>query len=138
MYVSAALLLQIPVLMNSDYRPKERDDRFPPPRHSGYDESRRYSRDDSRDWERDRDRDYHRERDRDYDRRDPRRPRYRDRSVSPGPRRSFSPSTKDYEDQMPIDTAHVGMVIGRGGETLRRIERESGARVQFAPGMTSS
>jgi far upstream element-binding protein len=35
---------------------------------------------------------------------------------------------------MPIDTAHVGMVIGRGGETLRRIERESGARVQFAPG----
>jgi hypothetical protein len=26
------------------------------------------------------------------------------------------------------------MVIGRGGETLRRIERDSGARVQFAPG----
>jgi far upstream element-binding protein len=35
---------------------------------------------------------------------------------------------------MTIDTAHVGMVIGRGGDTLRRIERETGARVQFAPG----
>jgi far upstream element-binding protein len=58
--------------------------------------------------------------------------------VSPGPRQPFSPQGKDYEDEMPIDTAHVGMVIGRGGETLRRIERESGARVQFAPGMTSS
>lgn len=34
-----------------------------------------------------------------------------------------------------IETIHVGMVIGRGGETLRRIERESGARVQFAPGI---
>jgi far upstream element-binding protein len=42
--------------------------------------------------------------------------------------------SKDYEDQMPIDTIHVGMVIGRGGDTLRRIERETGARVQFAPG----
>jgi hypothetical protein len=35
---------------------------------------------------------------------------------------------------MAIDTMHVGMVIGRGGDTLRRVERESGARVQFAPG----
>lgn len=35
---------------------------------------------------------------------------------------------------MAIDTIHVGMVIGRGGDTLRRVERESGARVQFAPG----
>jgi len=35
---------------------------------------------------------------------------------------------------MTIETIHVGMVIGRGGDTLRRIERESGARVQFAPG----
>jgi KH domain len=39
---------------------------------------------------------------------------------------------------MPIDTIHVGMVIGRGGETLRRIERDSGARVQFAPGEAHS
>ena len=35
---------------------------------------------------------------------------------------------------MTIETTHVGMVIGRGGDTLRRIERETGARVQFAPG----
>ena len=35
---------------------------------------------------------------------------------------------------MTIETMHVGMVIGRGGDTLRRIERETGARVQFAPG----
>lgn len=38
---------------------------------------------------------------------------------------------------MVIETIHVGMVIGRGGETLRRIERESGARVQFTPGEKS-
>jgi far upstream element-binding protein len=124
------------ILIVVDYRQKDRDDRFPPPR---YDEGHRFVRDEPRDWERDRDRDYHRERDRDYDRRDSRRQaRYRERSVSPGPRRPYSPPQKDYEDQMPIDTAHVGMVIGRGGETLRRIERESGARVQFAPGMTPS
>ena len=50
------------------------------------------------------------------------------------PRRTYSPPGKDHEDQMAIDTMHVGMVIGRGGDTLRRVERESGARVQFAPG----
>jgi len=84
----------------------------------------------------DRDNDYYRERERDFDRPQQRRQaRYRERSISPGPGRSHSPGGKrDYEDQMPIDTVHVGMVIGRGGETLRRIERESGARVQFTPG----
>jgi far upstream element-binding protein len=35
---------------------------------------------------------------------------------------------------MTIETAHVGMVIGKGGDTLRRVERDTGARVQFAPG----
>lgn len=35
---------------------------------------------------------------------------------------------------MTIETIHVGMVIGKGGDTLRRIERDTGARVQFAPG----
>jgi far upstream element-binding protein len=137
--VCATNLLEILVLIPVYYRYKDRDDRFPPPRNTGYDDGPRYGRDEPRDWERDRDRDHYRDRERDYDRRDSRRPaRYRDRSVSPGPRQPFSPQGKDYEDEMPIDTAHVGMVIGRGGETLRRIERESGARVQFAPGMTSS
>jgi far upstream element-binding protein len=37
---------------------------------------------------------------------------------------------------MTIETIHVGMVIGKGGETLRRIERDTGARVQFTPGIT--
>lgn len=37
---------------------------------------------------------------------------------------------------MIIETVHVGMVIGKGGETLRRIERDTGARVQFTPGIT--
>jgi far upstream element-binding protein len=35
---------------------------------------------------------------------------------------------------MPVEIEHVGMVIGRGGDTLRRVERETGARVQFLPG----
>jgi len=93
-------------------------------RSSGFEEHR-LERDTPRDWERDRE----------HDRREPKRQgRYRDRSISPGVGRSYSPGHTDYEDQLPIDTIHVGMVIGRGGETLRRIERESGARVQFAPG----
>jgi len=98
-----------------------------------HDEGHRFPRDAAKEW--DRDRDYSRDRDRDRDRREPRRPgRYRERSISPQPRRSYSPGRRDYEDQLPIDSIHVGMVIGRGGETLRRIERDSGARVQFAPG----
>jgi len=115
-----------------DYRQRDRDDRYPPPRSSGYDDGNRFSKD----WDRDHDRDYPRDRDRDFERRDQRRQnRYRERSISPGPRRS--PVSRDYEEKMTIETIHVGMVIGRGGDTLRRIERESGARVQFAPGENS-
>ena len=120
-----------------DYRQRDRDERYPPPR-SRYEEDR-YTRDEPRDWERDRDRDYYRDRERDYERRgEPRRGpsgggRYRERSISPPGRRQYSPGAKDYEDTMPIETQHVGMVIGRGGETLRRIERETGARIQFTP-----
>jgi len=117
------------LISNVDFRQRDRDDRYPPPRSSGYDDGNRFSRD----WERDRDRDFRRDRDRDFERRDQRRQnRYRERSVSPGPRPS--PVSRDYEEKMTIETIHVGMVIGRGGDTLRRIEHESGARVQFAPG----
>ena len=123
-----------------DRRHRDRDDRYPPAiRTTKYDELHRPSRDDYRGWDRDRDRDkdIRRDRDRDYDRRDERRPgRHRERSASPGSRRAHSPPSGDYEDRMTIETIHVGMVIGKGGDTLRRIERDTGARVQFAPGKT--
>jgi len=120
---------RVVLIPNVDYRQRDRDDRYPPPRSSGYEDANRFGRD----WERDRDRDYQRDRDRDFERRDQRRQnRYRERSSSPGPRRS--PVSRDFEEKMTIETIHVGMVIGRGGDTLRRIEHESGARVQFAPG----
>lgn len=32
---------------------------------------------------------------------------------------------------MNIESSLVGLIIGRGGETLRRVEQETGARVQF-------
>lgn len=32
---------------------------------------------------------------------------------------------------MNIESTLVGLIIGRGGETLRRVEQETGARVQF-------
>ena len=35
---------------------------------------------------------------------------------------------------MPIEKSQVGMIIGRGGETLRRVENTTGARVQFMDG----
>lgn len=127
---------------HSDRRHRDRDDRFPlAGRASKYDEPHRPSRDEHRSWDRDRDRDRDREirrdRDRDYDRRDERRQsRYRERSASPGSRRTYSPPPGEYDDKMTIETIHVGMVIGKGGETLRRIERDTGARVQFTPGIT--
>jgi|SRR5579871_1083934 len=121
--------------LQADYRPFDRSsERTSVSRSAGFDNANRFDRDHSNDWKRDRDY-QQRERERIHDRREPRRQSgYRDRSISPAPRRSYSPGSKDYEDQMTIETVHVGMVIGRGGETLRRIERESGARVQFAPG----
>lgn len=32
---------------------------------------------------------------------------------------------------MNIESSLVGLIIGRGGETLRRVEQDTGARVQF-------
>ncbi|PNS20989.1 Far upstream element-binding protein 1 [Sphaceloma murrayae] len=58
----------------------------------------------------------------------------RDRSRSPG--RNFSGGggggDKDSET-ITVKSALVGLIIGRGGENLRRVEQESGARVQFIP-----
>lgn len=38
------------------------------------------------------------------------------------------------QDELMVPSHMVGMVIGRGGDSLRRIERLSGAKVQFAEG----
>jgi len=39
---------------------------------------------------------------------------------------------------MNIDVAYVGLIIGRGGDSLRRIENDTGARVQFVPDETKT
>lgn len=70
----------------------------------------------------------------------------RDRSYSPGPRgRNFSPrgghgrerspmrGRDDNIEMMEIDSSLVGLIIGRQGENLRRIEGETQCRVQFIP-----
>ncbi|PSK37277.1 Far upstream element-binding protein 1 [Elsinoe australis] len=36
-------------------------------------------------------------------------------------------------DTITVKSALVGLIIGRGGENLRRVEQETGARVQFIP-----
>ncbi|KAF3914994.1 hypothetical protein AA313_de0202792 [Arthrobotrys entomopaga] len=68
-------------------------------------------------------------------------PRPRDRSFSPqnrnrrnSPRgyRERSPQGEgNITDHMMIDASLVGLIIGRRGETLKRVEEMSGARVQF-------
>lgn len=83
---------------------------------------------------------------RDADRRD--RGYNRDRSLSPGPRGrgNFSPgpgargprsptsrAPSGDSDTISVKSALVGLIIGRNGENLRRVESESGARVQFIP-----
>lgn len=69
----------------------------------------------------------------------------RDRSYSPGPRggRTFSPrggsgrersplrGGDDNSETIQIESSLVGLIIGRQGENLRRIEAESSCRVQF-------
>ncbi|OLN86281.1 Far upstream element-binding protein 1 [Colletotrichum chlorophyti] len=72
----------------------------------------------------------------------------RERSYSPGPRgRAFSPRNANGRERSPlrgsggddnsetiqIESSLVGLIIGRQGENLRRIESESGCRVQFLP-----
>ncbi|KAJ9619305.1 hypothetical protein H2203_008634 [Taxawa tesnikishii (nom. ined.)] len=69
----------------------------------------------------------------------------RDRTPSPGPRgrNSFSPGRGrrsppargggDDSETISVKSALVGLIIGRAGENLRRVESETGARVQFIP-----
>lgn len=71
----------------------------------------------------------------------------RDRSRSPPRRETFSPPHQQYGGQthspppssdnsevILIDSSLVGLVIGRQGESLRRIEQESQTRIQFING----
>ncbi|KAG9256704.1 uncharacterized protein F5Z01DRAFT_634280 [Emericellopsis atlantica] len=68
----------------------------------------------------------------------------RDRSHSPGRNRAFSPRNNgrersplrggdDNSEVIQIESSLVGLIIGRQGENLRRIESESSCRVQFLP-----
>jgi far upstream element-binding protein len=72
----------------------------------------------------------------------------RERSYSPGPRgRQFSPRANgrdrsplrgggggdDESETIQIESSLVGLIIGRQGENLRRIESETKCRVQFLP-----
>lgn len=76
---------------------------------------------------------------------------YRERSYSPGPRgRPFSPprvpnkyhfreltpvrGQDENSENIAIDSSLVGLIIGRSGENLRRVESETGCRVQFMTG----
>ncbi|KAF2114642.1 hypothetical protein BDV96DRAFT_647337 [Lophiotrema nucula] len=71
----------------------------------------------------------------------------RDRSRSPRGRNTFSPPRGYTRDRSPpagdnseiilIDSSLVGLVIGRQGESLRRIEQQSGTRIQFINGPDS-
>lgn len=73
---------------------------------------------------------------RDERREDPRRGSYR-RSNSPdrGYRNSRDPPNRGQNDgdseTIRVKSSLVGLIIGRAGENLRRVESESGARVQF-------
>ncbi|KAF2463471.1 uncharacterized protein BDR25DRAFT_319985 [Lindgomyces ingoldianus] len=73
----------------------------------------------------------------------------RDRSRSPRGRNTFSPPRgygtrdrspppNDNSEVVLIDSSLVGLVIGRQGESLRRIEQESGTRIQFITGPDNS
>jgi len=65
-----------------------------------------------------------------------------DRSRSPGARGRFSPrggrgggggGGDDDTDTIEIESSLVGLIIGRQGENLRRVESSTGCRVQFVP-----
>jgi far upstream element-binding protein len=71
----------------------------------------------------------------------------RDRSLSPGRGARYSPGYRntrspprdrggaDGESEViPIEKGLVGLIIGKGGENLRRVENQTGARVQFMDG----
>ena len=67
---------------------------------------------------------------------------YRDRSRSPVSRGTFSPPRNardrtpldDNSEIIAIDSSLVGLVIGRQGENLRRVENDSKTRIQFITG----
>ena len=40
-------------------------------------------------------------------------------------------------DQIPVPRQAVGLVIGKGGEMIKKIQTETGAKVQFKPGKFS-
>ena len=76
------------------------------------------------------------------ERRDDRRNTYpRERSMSPvrgqGGRESRGGQESDSEI-IHVDSNAVGLIIGKGGENMRRIETSSGARVQFITGPEGS
>ena len=66
----------------------------------------------------------------------------RDRSMSPGRRNGGSGGGSNgrnnddnsNSDVISVDSNAVGLIIGRAGENMRRIENTSGARVQFITG----
>ncbi|KAF2460318.1 hypothetical protein BDY21DRAFT_161891 [Lineolata rhizophorae] len=81
---------------------------------------------------------------------------YRDRSRSPSRRGNFSPAPgggrgrdgfrspignngreEDNQETILVDSALVGLVIGRQGENLRRVEQDTGTRIQFITGPDS-
>ncbi|RKU41053.1 hypothetical protein DL546_000373 [Coniochaeta pulveracea] len=77
----------------------------------------------------------------------------RDRSNSPGPhggRGGFSPrggggrnrsplrGDDDGTETMEVDSSLVGLIIGRQGENLRRVEADSQTRIQFVPAADQS
>ncbi|KAF2089816.1 hypothetical protein K490DRAFT_71557 [Saccharata proteae CBS 121410] len=86
---------------------------------------------------------------RDERRDDPRRAGYgRERSRSPRGRNTFSPPRgygardktpprDDDSEVITIESQLVGLVIGRAGENLRRIEQDTGTRIQFITGPES-
>ncbi|OCK85767.1 hypothetical protein K432DRAFT_400025 [Lepidopterella palustris CBS 459.81] len=48
--------------------------------------------------------------------------------------RDRSPPSSDNSETILIDSSLVGLVIGRQGENLRRIEQDTGTRIQFVTG----
>ena len=79
-------------------------------------------------------------------------PHHRDRSGSPRGRGPFSPrggngagrtrsplrGGDDNTETMQIESSLVGLIIGRQGENLRRVEADSHCRVQFVPAANPS
>lgn len=53
----------------------------------------------------------------------------------------YAPPTRNehqIQEEMGVPANLVGLIIGRGGENLKRIEHDTGCKVQFAQGMLFS